>query len=125
MDTRDIALVAAAALLEEAHAGATCVATGPEALSYGDAAGTIGAAIGKEVAYEPAEPRAFRDEPVAGRGLPRGRTDDLAFIASASGEGEGESVTDAVRRIGGEPRSFAKVVEGHADHFASGLSHHT
>ena len=55
VDVRDVARVAAAALTEEAHAGETYVVSGPEALSYGDAAEAIGAAIGEEVAYEPDE----------------------------------------------------------------------
>jgi uncharacterized protein YbjT (DUF2867 family) len=125
VDVRDVARVAAAALVEEAHAGATYVVTGPEALSYGEAAETIGAAIGKEVAYEPAEPQAYRDDLIAERGLPRWRADDLAFIASAYSEGEGELVTDVVRRVGGgKPRSLAEFVEDHANHFAAGLSSH-
>ena len=125
VDVRDVARVAAAALLEEGHAGETYVVSGPEALSYGEAAETIGAVIGKGVAYEPADPEAFRDGLVAARGLPRWRAEELAFIASAYGGGAGEEVTDVVRRVGGgEPRTFAQFVEEHADHFASGLSHH-
>jgi uncharacterized protein YbjT (DUF2867 family) len=125
VDVRDVARVAAAALMEEAHAGATYVVTGPEALSYGEAAQTIGAAIGKQVAYEPAEPRAFRDDLLSERGLPRWRADELAFIASAYGGGVGASVTDVVHRVGGgEPRTFAEFAKEHADHFAGGLSHH-
>jgi uncharacterized protein YbjT (DUF2867 family) len=125
VDVRDVARVAAAVLIEEARAGAAYVVSGPEALSYGDAAETIGAAIGKEVAYEPAEPGAFRDHLIAERGLPRWRADDLAFIASAYGEGEGELVTDVVRSVcGSEPRSFADFVKDHANHFAAGLSSH-
>lgn len=61
------------------------VVSGPEALSYGEAAETIGAAVGKEVADEPAEPEAFRDDLVAERGLPQWRAEELAFIASAYG----------------------------------------
>ena len=129
VDVRDVARVAAAVLIEEARAGPAYVyvVTGPEALSYGDAAETIGAAIGKEVAYEPAEPQAFRDNLIAERGLPRWRADDLAFIASAYDEGEGELVTDVVRRVGGsKPRSFfAEFAKAHANHFAAGLSSHT
>ena len=125
VDVRDVARVAAAALIEDEHEGATYVVTGPEALSYGDAAEAIGAAIGKEVAYEPAEPQAFRDELVAERGLPRWRADELTFIASAYGGGAGDLVTDVVRRVGGEPpRTFAEFAKEHADHFAGGLSHH-
>jgi uncharacterized protein YbjT (DUF2867 family) len=125
VDVRDVARVAAAALIEDAHVGATYVVSGPEALSYGAAAEAIGTAIGKEVAYEPAEPGAFRDELVAERGLPRWRADELAFIASAYVEGAGELVTDIVRRIGGEvPRTFSEFAKEHADHFAGGHSHH-
>jgi uncharacterized protein YbjT (DUF2867 family) len=125
VDVRDVACVAAVALTEATYAGATYVVSGPEALSYGKAAETIGKAIGKEVAYEPAEPETFRDDLVAKRGLPRWRADELAFIASAYGGGTGELVTDVVRRVGGrEPRTFAEFVGEHADHFASGLSHH-
>ena len=125
VDVRDVARVAAAALIEETHTGATYIVSGPEALSYGEAAETIGAAIGKEVAYEAAEPQAFRENLLAERGLPRWRADDLAFIASAYGEGEGELVSDVVHRVGGsKPRTFAEFVKDHANHFAAGLSHH-
>ena len=125
VDVRDVARVATAALTEDAHAGAAYVVSGPEALSYGDAAEAIGAAIGEEVAYEPAEPVAFRDELVAERGLPRWRADELAFIASAYGGGAGELVTDIVRRVGGEaPRTFDEFAKEHAYHFAGGHSHH-
>ena len=57
--------------------------SGPEALSYEEAAETIGAVIGKRVAYEPAGPHAFRDGLISERGLPRWRAEELAFIASA------------------------------------------
>lgn len=125
VDVRDVARVAAAALVEEGHAGETYVVSGPEALSYGEAAETIGAVSGKGVAYEPADPEAFRDVLVAERGLPRWRAEELALLASAYGGGAGEEVTDVVRRVGGgEPRTFAEFVREHADHFASGLSHH-
>ena len=125
VDVRDVARVAAAALLEDAHTGATYIVSGPEALSYDDAAQVIGAAIGKEVAYEAAEPRAFRDDLVAERGLPQWRADELAFIASAYSESEGELVTSVVGQVGGgEVRTFAEFVKEHADHFAGGLSHH-
>ena len=125
VDVRDVARVAATVLIVEAHAGGAYVVSGPEALSYGEAAETIGAVIGKGVAYEPADPEAFRDALVAERGLPRWRAEELAFIASAYGGGAGEEVTDVVRRVGGgEPRTFAEFVREHADHFASGLSHY-
>ena len=57
--------------------------------------------------------------------MPQWRADVLTFIASAYGGGAGELVTDVVLRVGGvEPSTFAGFVREHADHFASGLSHH-
>ena len=124
VDVRNVALVAAAVLTEDEHAGATYVLSGPEALTYGDAARKIGGAIGKEVVYEPADPESFLDD-LVGRGLPRWRAEELASIASAYDGGTGEVVTDVVGRVGGsEPRSFAGFAEEHADHFAGGLWHH-
>jgi len=125
VDVRDAARVAATTLLEDGHEGVTYVASGPEALSYGDAARSIGEAIGKEVIYEDADPQAFREVLIAERGLPRWRAEELAFIASAYGGGVGETVSDTVARVGGsEPRSFAEFAKEHAEHFAGGLSHH-
>ena len=47
-------------------------------------------------------------------------------MASTYGEGEGELVTDAVRRVGGsKPRTFAEFVNDHADHFAASHSYRT
>jgi uncharacterized protein YbjT (DUF2867 family) len=101
------------------------VVSGPEALSYGDAVQSIGEAIGKEVTYEAADPRAFREALIAERGLPWWRAEELAFIASAYSGGAGESVTDIVARVGGsEPRTFSEFAKEHAEHFAGGLSHH-
>ena len=100
----------------------TFVASGPEALSYGDAARSIGEAIGKEVIYEDADPQAFREVLIAEGGLPQWRAEELAFIASAYGGGVGETVSDTVARVGGsEPRSFAEFAKEHAEHFAGGL----
>jgi uncharacterized protein YbjT (DUF2867 family) len=98
VDVRDGARVAAATLVGDEHEGATYVVSGPEALSYGDAAEAIGTAIGKEVVYEPAEPQAFRDEFLAERGLPRWRAEELAFIASAYGGGAGHGRRPPCRR---------------------------
>lgn len=125
VDVRDAASVAASVLVGEGCEGATLIVSGPEALSYGEAAREIGAAVGKEVSYAPADPHAFLEGLVSGRGLPRWRAEELASVASAYDGGVGEQVTDVVLRIGGTPpRSFAGFVNEYADHFVSGLSHH-
>ena len=74
---RDVARVAATTLIEEARAGAAYVVSGPEALSYGEAAETIGAAIGKKVAYEAAEPQAFRETSSPSAACPGGAPTNL------------------------------------------------
>jgi uncharacterized protein YbjT (DUF2867 family) len=51
VDTRDVADVACAALLDPGHAGRVYEVTGPEALSFADAAALIGAATGRAVRY--------------------------------------------------------------------------
>jgi uncharacterized protein YbjT (DUF2867 family) len=98
VDVRDVARVAAAALTEDTHAGAAYVVSGPEALSYGDAAEAIGAAIGKEVTYDPAEPRAA---PARGVGVRRSRT---RWGKSTGGSGTSLRRMQGVRRL---PRPVA------------------
>jgi len=56
IDAEDIAAVAVAALTQEGHAGRAYDLSGPEALSWGDAARIMGAALGREVAYVDADP---------------------------------------------------------------------
>ena len=98
--------------------------SGPEALSYDDAARSIGEAIGKEVIYQDADPQAFREVLITEGGLPQWRADEHSFIASVYGGSEGETATDTVARVGGsEPRCFAEFAKEHAEHFVGGLSH--
>jgi uncharacterized protein YbjT (DUF2867 family) len=52
IDERDIASVAARALLEDAHAGAEYVLTGPQSLSQFEQVSTIGRAIGRSLRIE-------------------------------------------------------------------------
>jgi uncharacterized protein YbjT (DUF2867 family) len=51
VDTRDVAAVAAVALTEPGHAGASYDVTGPEAVSYADLAAKLTAALGRPVSY--------------------------------------------------------------------------
>ena len=60
VDTRDVAAVAAVALTEPGHAGASYDVTGAEALSYGDVADKLGRALGRKIAYASVPDEAVR-----------------------------------------------------------------
>ncbi|GAB7036204.1 MULTISPECIES: NmrA family NAD(P)-binding protein [Catenuloplanes] len=58
----DIAAVAAAALLDDGHAGRVYMPTGPSAVRRTDAVRAIGAAIGREITFVPLSPDEARAE---------------------------------------------------------------
>jgi uncharacterized protein YbjT (DUF2867 family) len=60
VDTRDVAAVAAIVLTEPGHAGARYDVTGPEALSYTDAAAGLSAVMGRPISYIDAPDDAVR-----------------------------------------------------------------
>ncbi|PEN06297.1 NAD(P)-dependent oxidoreductase, partial [Longimonas halophila] len=53
VDARDIAAVSVAALTEDGHAGAAYTITGPEALTYHEAADVLSEAWSRDIRYEP------------------------------------------------------------------------
>ena len=58
----DIAAVAAAALLEEGHAGKTYALTGPQALTRTEQLATIATAVGRELQFVAISPEAFAEQ---------------------------------------------------------------
>ena len=60
IDERDIAAVAARVLLDDQHARADYVLTGPEALSQAAQVRAIGDAIGRQLRFEELTPDEFR-----------------------------------------------------------------
>ena len=68
VDTRDVAAVAARALTEPGHAGASYDVTGPEALSYADVAARLTSAMGRHISYAAASDGAVR-QALLGAGL--------------------------------------------------------
>ena len=61
VDVHDIAAVAAKVLTEEGHGGKTYNITGPEALSYADAAGLLSEVTGRSIAYPAPTPQQYTD----------------------------------------------------------------
>jgi uncharacterized protein YbjT (DUF2867 family) len=113
----DIADVAVAALTVRDHDGQSLVITGPEALSYGEMAATIGVAIGKQVRFQEISDNQAYSGVVAWAG--KGRyADALVDIWRAVREGRLDTVSDGVKQvIGRRPISFDRWAEENADAF--------
>lgn len=120
VDARDIAAVAARALVEEGHEGKSYVVTGPEALSYGEVAEKLSAATGRPVRYVSITPGEFRAGALAA-GLPEWLADALAVLNENFAAGDLSQVTNVVREVGGrEPRTFDEFARDHAGAFGGG-----
>lgn len=121
VDTRDIADVAVALLtssLPQYH-GQICELTGPEALSYSQAAAKIGAATGRTVRYVDVPPAAYR-QALMGFGLPDWAADEVVNIYGRGfyREGHGARLNSTVSDIlGRAARSFDSFVQEHVSHF--------
>ena len=75
-DARDVAAVAARALLGDGHIGQAYDVTGPEALSHAEACGKLAAHLGRPVRYVPVDDETARSA-MLGAGLNRWMTDAL------------------------------------------------
>jgi uncharacterized protein YbjT (DUF2867 family) len=105
IDARDIAESAAGALTSNAFDGQAFNLTGPEALSYSEAAVVLSKAYGKTIGYRSIDDAAFiaKLSPVVGEGYAQ----LLAAIFHPVREGWTAAVTDSVERLSGHaPRSL-------------------
>ncbi|MBY7837173.1 SDR family oxidoreductase [Vibrio fluvialis] len=115
IDVRDIASSAAAALTTNLFDNQAFNLTGPEALSYAQAAQKISAALGKPVAYQAMEEGAFCDL-LKSVGVPADYAEFLTSIFYPVREGWTAGVSDAVATLTGKaPRSLDEYI---ADHLA-------
>lgn len=113
VDADDIAAVALGALLDDRPHNTDHVITGPEALSYADAACVVAEVSGRPVAHVPVTTGALRER-LAAAGLPREFTAMLAGLDEDIRGGAEDRTTDTVRRITGrDPRSFADFAKAH------------
>ncbi|MFJ4521054.1 NAD(P)H-binding protein [Streptomyces sp. NPDC088810] len=108
VDADDVAAVAAAALLEEGHAGQTYELSGPRALSLAEAAQEITKATGREIRYVAVGHEEYVEE-LVGYDVP---ADYARFVADLVGQirdDKNAAPTDTVRRVlGREPRDFTE-----------------
>ncbi|GAB7038437.1 NAD(P)H-binding protein [Catenuloplanes niger JCM 9533] len=113
---RDIADVAVAALLDDAHAGRTHVLTGPEAISQTEQVRLIGAATGRDLRVAE-QPRAEAREGMLTWATPEWAETALDYWASLAHTPE--PVTRTVEELTGRPaRTFAAWARDHAADFS-------
>ncbi|MFI5613653.1 NAD(P)H-binding protein [Amycolatopsis sp. NPDC051903] len=115
VDPADVASVAAAALLDDSHAGASYTVTGPAALTPRDRAAALATALGEPIRFveqTPAEARAqlleLMPAPIADA--------TLAVLGSPLPE-EQKVSPDAELVLGRAPRTFAEWAAASADAF--------
>lgn len=119
IDTRDIAAVAAEALLHpEAHLNARYFLTGGEAVGYADVAAALSAATGRRVEYRPISMEEARAR-LEARGVSSEAIDAMLAIAEYQKAGGPTSmVSDAVSRVlGRAPKSLEEFVRDHVGAF--------
>jgi len=101
VDVRDIAAVAAVALTEPGHEGATYTLTGPASITHAQMAAALTAALGRGVTFVDVPPEAF-----AGRLrgiLPPWQVEGLLEDYAHYRRGEAAPVSSAVAEITGRP----------------------
>ena len=117
VDARDIAAVAAATLAGDGHDGKTYGITGPEALTFADAAVQLSAALGKPVRYVDLIPADARPAMLK-MGMPEWYVEDLLGFYGFYSTGAGAAVSDVVARFTGQPgRTFRQFAEDYRSDF--------
>ncbi|MGC7103014.1 NAD(P)H-binding protein [Amycolatopsis lurida] len=107
IDATDIAAVAVTALTEPRHAGQTYELTGPQALSFGDAAAEIARASGRKVTFTDVTDDEFLKEQEAA-GVPESWAKLLTMVFGRIRRGDHEPVSpDVTAVLGRDPMDFA------------------
>lgn len=120
VDVRDIAAVAVQALIGNEgslHSGKAYTITGPQAISYGDAAEILSEHIGRNISYISISEDDAR-KAILDMGMSDWHTNILLELLKLSREGYLSSISSEVETVTGKkPISFAKFAEEHADAF--------
>ena len=119
VDADDIAAVAAETLLAPgAHAGARYVLTGPQALTFGEAADIIATVAGRPVFYNDIDQEAWISGAVAA-GVPADYAVMLRWLTAAIIAGHGSVPADDVEKVTGrKPATFREFAERNAGAWA-------
>jgi uncharacterized protein YbjT (DUF2867 family) len=118
IDPRDVGAAAAAVLTGTGQDRRNYVLTGPEAISYADAAARLAAATGRAVEFVDVSTDVARDGILAA-GVPDLVADELLRIYAQLRAGAAAQVTGTVEALTGHPpRSFDAFAREHAAVFA-------
>jgi uncharacterized protein YbjT (DUF2867 family) len=118
VDVRDIASVAAVALTESGHAGATYTLTGPEAITHAQIAAALTAALGRTVTFTDVPPGAFAES--IQKLLPPWQVDGLLEDYAHYRRGEAAAVSPDVEEVTGTaPHSIERFAHDYAVAFAA------
>jgi uncharacterized protein YbjT (DUF2867 family) len=117
IDVRDVAAAGVSALTEEGHAGKSYVLTGPKAITISEVARELSAALGRPVTYLAISPEEAR-QAMLHLGAPDWLVEATLALAASYVRGEGEVVTEEVRRLTGRsPRDFREFARDYATVF--------
>lgn len=117
VDVRDIAAVAAVALTEAGHEGATYTLTGPEAITHSQIAAALTAAVGRTVRFIDVPQEAFADS-IRGL-LPPWQVDGLLEDYAHYRRGEAAAVSPVIAEITG---TAARGIEQFARDYAAAFT---
>lgn len=115
VDTRDVAAVAAMALVEPgAHEGKSYTLTGPEALGYDRVASLLSARLGRPIDYQSIGLLRLRRELLA-QGLDRAYVNVQLVINAVAAVGGAARMTGDLRALlGREPTTLVQFIDDHA-----------
>ena len=114
IDVRDVASSAAAALTTNRFDGKSFNLTGPEALSYHDAAVVLSKVAGRTISYSPVDDDTFIEAAITA-GLPHEYASFLASLFLPVRQGWAAGVTSDVQTLTGRAgRSFEQYATDHA-----------
>ncbi len=117
IDARDIAATALAALSENGHAGKIYDLTGPQALSYAEAAAIVSEAVGETFTFVDISPSECRADLLAA-GIDGWFVDEILEWFTLFREGQVGAVSDAVETVSGRaPRSLSDFVRQNLTQF--------
>ncbi len=119
VDARDVADVAARALVEDGHEGCAYALTGPAALSGPELAAGLAAGLGRPVRYRDAPPEAV-EAALTARGAPAWLVGALGEVMARARAGTPAPLGDGVERVcGRRPRAVEEFARDHAEAFGA------
>jgi uncharacterized protein YbjT (DUF2867 family) len=118
VDVRDIAAVAAVTLTEPGHDGQIYTITGPAAITHGEIAAALSAALGREITFEDVSPQVFAESL---RGvLPAWQVDGLLEDYAHYACGEAAEVYPTIADVTGRyPLSIGQFARDYAAAFTT------